>query len=116
MDDYMGQGNDDDIIDAIVVDENGVPIDPDNGVVKTPEYAEVGFESKEEAELYGDTLIQLIMAGLELRKYVPTGRSVSEKDYTGKQKDLIKVYNASLQMRMLLDAMMRKAGAVSTVL
>jgi hypothetical protein len=106
---------DEDIVDAIVVDENGVPIDTDNGVVHTPEYQEVGFESMEEAELYGDTLMSLVMAGLELRKYVPAGKEVSEKDYTGKEKDLITVYNAALQMRMLIDAMMRKSGAVSTV-
>jgi hypothetical protein len=106
----------DDIVDAELLDENGVPIASDNGVVHTPEYAEVGFESMEEANLYGDTLVELIEAGLELHKYVPVGKKVSEKDYVGKEKDLITIYNAALKMRMLIDAMMAKAGAQSSVL
>lgn len=106
---------DEDIVEGELVDDNGVVIDPDNGVIHTPTYQDVGFEDKEEAELYGDTLMELIMKGLELRKYVPVGKQVAKKDYQGKEKDIIDVYNAALKMRMLIDAMMAKAGAQSTV-
>jgi hypothetical protein len=91
-------------------DINGVPIDPDNGVIKDEPYSEVEWSSQEEAEFYGDTLVKLITAGLELHSYVPSGREITGRDYVGKDKAIVDVYNAALQMRMIIDAKMSAAG------